>query len=274
MDFGLPVFERIVRAPEAEIDLAVAALAIARIEHPDLDPRPCLDRLDALARRAGDRGRPGSRTALDRLREVLFVEEAFRGNAGDYYDPRNSCLNDVLARRLGIPITLSVLMIEVGRRIGIRVEGIGLPGHFLVSAHTEGREVLLDPFHGGAVLTVEAAAERVSRAVGRAVPLVEAHWAPCTKRQILIRMLRNLKTVYAQREDWTRALAVTDRLLLLDGDSPVHLRDRGTVLVRLGRLHEGAAAWDRYLTRFPGAQDAGDFRRELRRVRQDLAARN
>jgi regulator of sirC expression with transglutaminase-like and TPR domain len=154
------------------------------------------------------------------------------------------------------------------------VEGIGLPGHFVVSAHVGAREVLIDPFNGGSVLTLEGAAEVASRALGRPVQLAEAHWAPCTKRQILVRMLRNLKTIYAKRETWDKALDIIDRLLLLDADSPIHLRDRGTVLVKLGRLHQGAAEWERYLTRYPNAQDAEGFRRELRRVRQDLASRN
>jgi regulator of sirC expression with transglutaminase-like and TPR domain len=106
------------------------------------------------------------------------------------------------------------------------------------------------------------------------VKLAEAHWAPCPKRQILVRMLRNLKGIYARREDWPRALAVVDRLLVLDAGSPVHLRDRGTVLVRLRRLHEGAAAWHRYLADFPNAQDADGFREELRKVRQKIGSLN
>ena len=214
------------------------------------------------------------RPRLDRLRGFLFEDEGFRGNAEDYYDPRNSCLNDVLARKLGIPITLSVLTMEVGRRVGLALEGIGLPGHFLVRARVTGRELLLDPFNGGALLTTAEAAVVAARAVGRPVQLAEAHWTPCTPAQILIRMLRNLKTVYVQRGDWERSLTVVDRLLVLDADSPIHLRDRGTVLVKIGRLWEGAAAWERYLQKFPDAQDVETFRQQLRRVRQELAARN
>jgi len=180
----------------------------------------------------------------------------------------------VLDRKLGIPITLSILTMEVGRRVGLDVEGIGLPGHFIVSASVGARRIFLDPFNGGAVLTPAQAAEVASRAVGRPVKLAEAHWAPCPKRQILVRMLRNLKGIYARGEDWPRALAVVDRLLVLDAESPVHLRDRGTVLVRMKRWHEGAAAWERYLTRFPNAQDAAGFREELRKVRQKIGSLN
>jgi regulator of sirC expression with transglutaminase-like and TPR domain len=274
MDPSLRAFADLAHAADAEIDLGLAALTVARVEYPDLVPAKYLDRLDDLARRVGAGGARDPRTALDRLRKFLFDAEGFRGNADDYYDPRNSCLNDVLDRGLGIPITLSVLIIEVGRRLGLRIDGIGLPGHFVVSVHVGSREILLDPFDGGSVLTVERAAAVVSRAVGRPVQLAEAHWAPCTKRQILIRMLRNLKTCYAQRESWEQTLAVIDRLRLLDPESPTHLRDHGTVLVKLGRLYEGAADWERYLVAFPQAQDAENFRRELRRIRQELAARN
>ena len=127
------------------------------------------------------------------------------------------------------------------------MEGVGLPGHFIVSARVGGQPVLLDPFHGGAVLTPEAAADVAARAVGRPVKLEEAHWTPTTKRQIVVRMLRNLKTIYARQSDWGRALCVIDRLLLVDAETPMHVRDRGTVLVKAGRLWEGVVEWERYL---------------------------
>ena len=272
MDPALRAFEELVKAPETAIDLGRAALAVARIEHPQIDEERELARLDALAARVGS-GRDAGAT-LERLRRLLFEEEGFRGNDGEYYDPRNSCLNDVLDRKLGIPITLSVLTMEVGRRVKLDIAGVGLPGHFIVSAAVGVRAVLLDPFHGGGVLTHAAAADVAARAVGRPVKLEEAHWTPCTPRQIVVRMLRNLKTIYARGKDWPRALAVVDRLLLVDPDTPTHLRDRGTVLVKAGRLWDGAAEWERYLGRHPGAQDAESFRQELRRVRQELGSRN
>ncbi|HEU4369438.1 MAG TPA: transglutaminase-like domain-containing protein [Methylomirabilota bacterium] len=274
MDPALRAFRDLVRGPDAALDLARAALAVARIEHPDLDESHEMARLDALATRVGTARRAEAAVALDRLKRLLFQEEGFRGNADEYYDPRNSCLNDVLDRKLGIPITLSVLMMEVGRRVGLDIAGVGLPGHFIVSATVGGRSILLDPFHGGTELTPAAAADVAARAVGRPVKLEESHWAPCTRRQIVVRMLRNLKTTYARRSDWTRALGVIDRLLLIDADVPMHLRDRGTVLVRSGRLTEGAAEWESYLSRYPHAQDAEAFRQELRRVRQELGSRN
>src|SRR6266852_5649960 len=265
MDDALRGFRDAVVGAEPEVDLTLGALEVARVEHPSLSSARERERLDALASRSGAGFVGDPVKALHRLREFLFEEEGFSGNGNDYYDPRNSCLNDVLDRRLGIPITLSVLTIEIGRRVGVEVDGVGLPGHFIVSARLAGRRVFLDPFDGGAVLTPERAEEIAARAVGRPVKLEEAHWAPCSKHQIVVRMLRNLKGIYAKRQDWDRALGVVDRLLVLDADSGVHQRDRGTVLVRLGRLHEGATEWERYLTRFPCAPDAEGFRDELRR---------
>jgi regulator of sirC expression with transglutaminase-like and TPR domain len=270
----LAAFKQLAEVDERRLDLGRAALTIARIEHPGLSVEQEVARLDELAARSAAGAAGDRQAALERLLAFLFEDEGFRGNAEEYYDPRNSCLNDVLDRKLGIPITLSVLTMEVGRRVGIDVDGVGLPGHFIVSANLGARRIFLDPFNGGAVLTPAQAAEVASRAVGRPVKLLDGHWAPCPKRQILVRMLRNLKGIYARREDWTRALAVVDRLLVLDADSPVHLRDRGSVLVRLRRLHEGAQAWERYLTRFPGAQDADAFREQLRKVRQKLGSLN
>ena len=273
MDPSLRDFAARLQGPDATIDLGRAALAVARLEHPDLDEAHELKRLDALATRVGA-GRGREAMALERLRRFLFQEEGFRGNDGEYYDPRNSCLNDVLDRKLGIPITLSVLTMEVGRRIGLEIAGVGLPGHFIVSATVGGRPVLFDPFNGGGVLTAADAAAVASRAVGRPVKLEDAHWTPCTPRQIVVRMLRNLKTIYARQKAWDRALGVIDRLLLIDPDAPTHVRDRGTVLVKAGRLWEGATVWESYLSRFPNAQDAESFRQELRRVRQELGSRN
>lgn len=257
-----------------EIDLAGVALAIARIEYPDLVPERSLAKLDALAARSAVSGVGDARRALDRLRDFLFEQEGFRGNADDYYDPRNSCLNDVLDRQLGIPITLAVLTMEVGRRVGLEILGIGLPGHFCVGARLGRELVLLDPFGGGRVLERAEAEGVASRAVGRPVKLTAAHFAPASKAQIVVRILRNLQGIYARREDWAKALAVIDRLLVVDADAPTHLRDRGTVLVKLGELHRGASEWERYLTRYPQARDAAAFKEELRRIRQTLAERN
>ncbi len=167
----------------SEIDLGGAALAVARIEYPDLVPEHSLTRLDELAARSAAAKLGDRRRAIERLRDFLFDEAGFRGNADDYYDPRNSCLNDVLDRQLGIPITLSVLIMEVGRRVGLEIQGIGLPGHFCVGARVGDELVLLDPFGGGRRLERDEAEAIASRAVGRQVELTDAHFVPTTKAQ-------------------------------------------------------------------------------------------
>ena len=274
MDASLRAFARALGTPEADLDLARAALLIAEVEHPGLPVADYLRALDLLAARSDARRSDDPLHRLHRLREFLFEEEGFRGNVEAYYDPGNSCLNEVLDRRLGIPITLSVVLMEVGRRVGLDIAGVGLPGHFVVSARIGPTAVLLDPFNGGALLTHESCVTLVSRALGRRVALKPALLAPVTKRQILVRMLDNLKAIYWQREDWPKALAITDRLLAADPTLVAVVRDRGTALTRLGDYRRGLADWERYLTERPQASDAEGLRGELRRARMLLASLN
>ncbi len=274
-DPSLAEFAAEVRRPDAAISLARAALLIARGEYPRLDVQAQLGRLTALAegacsaRRAAD---PLQR--LHRLREYLFEEQGFAGAREDYFDPRNSYLNDVLDRRLGIPITLSLLFIEAGRRLGLEMEGIGLPGHFITGARVDGEHVLLDPFNGGTVVTVEVCGELVARALGRPVRLTGEHFAPVSSRQFLTRMLANLKGIFWRREAWDRVIAIIDHILILNPEAGGEWRDRGVAWSNLGRLERGLADWERYLTDFPNAADHERVRSELRRVRQKLAQLN
>ncbi len=183
-DPSLAEFAAAVGRPDGEIRLARAALLIAAAEQPGLDVDRYLARLDDLAdtalaaRRAAD-----ALSRLHRLREFLFEELGFAGDRSDYFDPRNSHLNEVLDRRLGIPITLSLVFIEVGQRLGLQMEGIGLPGHFITGARIAGEHVLLDPFNRGAVLTVEACGQVVRQALGRPVQLRPEHFAPVDNRR-------------------------------------------------------------------------------------------
>jgi regulator of sirC expression with transglutaminase-like and TPR domain len=268
-------FAEEVSRPDGEIDLARAALLIALSEYPDLDIAGYLRRLDELARGVGEGGRaadPLSR--LHRLREYLFEEQGFAGNSRQYYDPRNSYLNEVLDRRLGIPITLSLVMIEVGRRLGLEMEGIGLPGHFITGARVGGEHVLLDPFNGGTVLTAESCGELVGRALGRTVTLKPEHFQPVGNRQFLTRMLANLKSSYWRGEQWDRAIRVIDQILVLNPSTGSEWRDRGVAWSNMGLPLRGLADWERYLTDFPHAADHDKIKGQLRRVREKLARLN
>lgn len=274
-DPSLPDFTAAVSRPDGEIRLARAALLIAAAEQPGLDVDRYLDRLEALAEAAEPARRAADALSrLHRLREFLFEEQGFAGDRADYFDPRNSQLNQVLDRRLGIPITLSLVLIEVGRRLGLEMEGVGLPGHFIAAARIAGEQVLLDPFNRGALLTVEACGQVVNRALGRPVHLRPEHFAPVDNRQFLTRMLANLKGIYWRQEAWDKVVRVIDRMLALNPAAAGERRDRGAAWSNMGRLERGVADWERYLTEFPNAADHDQVRSQLRRVRQKLAQLN
>ena len=243
-DPSLAAFAVAVDRPDDQIRLAHAALLIAAGDQPELDVDDYLGRLAALAEAAEPARRADDALGrLHRLREYLFEELGFSGDRDDYFDPRNSHLNEVLNRRLGIPITLSLVLIEVGRRLDLEMEGIGLPGHFITGARIAGEQVLLDPFNRGALLTTESCRELVSQALGRPVRLAPEHFAPVGNRQFLTRMLANLKGVYWRREAWDKVVGVIDRLLVLNPASAVERRDRGAAWSNMGRLERGAADW-------------------------------
>jgi regulator of sirC expression with transglutaminase-like and TPR domain len=264
-----------VSRPDGRIDLARAALAIARWEYPRLDADAYLERLDGLARSVdGVRRSPDALGRLHRLREYLFVEQGFTGNRDDYYDPRNSFLNDVLDRRQGIPITLSLVLMEVGKRLGLAIEGIGLPGHFIAGARLDDSQILLDPFNGGALVTPEECEELVGSVVGRPVTLRPEHYSPVSGRQLLTRMLANLKGAYWRRQEWDRVVGAIDRLLVLDPKAAGEWRDRGVAWSNLGEVRRGLGDWERYLTEFPDAEDHETVKGHLRRARQKLAQLN
>ena len=221
--------------PEGEIDLAEAALLIASEEYPDLNVDRYLARLDdmgvALRARLADEPRP--ERAVMALNRYLFQEEGFHGNVKEYYDPRNSYLNEVIDRRIGIPITLSTVYMEVARRAGVRVEGVGLPGHFVVRVVSGAHGLLVDPFHGGVLLTEADCQERLDRIFAGRVKIEPGMLVPCGRREILGRMLRNLKAIFMRREDFPRALWAADLLLCVHPDSAEDLRDRGLLYAAL-----------------------------------------
>jgi regulator of sirC expression with transglutaminase-like and TPR domain len=274
-DPPLREFAELTGVPDDRVDLARAALTIARWEYPALEVDGYVERLDELARGVDGRRRSTDPLGrLHRLREYLFVEQGFAGNREDYYDPRNSFLNDVLDRRQGNPITLSLVLMEVGKRLGLAVEGIGLPGHFIAGARFGDSQILLDPFNAGALLTPEACEKLVGRALGRKVALKPENYAAVTRRQFLARMLANLKGIYWQRQAWGRVVGVIDRLLVLDPKAAGEWRDRGLAWTNLGEIRRGLVDWERYLTEFPNAADHEAVKGQLRKARQKLAQLN
>jgi regulator of sirC expression with transglutaminase-like and TPR domain len=205
---------------ESSWELAEAALLFAAGEYPDLDVAAYLQKLDDLAEECRSAietyGLEGPRAAA-RLCRYLFELAGYLGNREEYADPRNSYLNEVLDRKLGLPITLSVVAISVGRRLGIPLEGVGMPGHFLLRS-PEG-EVYFDPFAGGHPVTAEECRERLEAIYGDRLPWSDAYLEPVSRRQILIRMLNNLKLSYLQRNDFFRARNILEFYMVLDPGS-------------------------------------------------------
>ena len=228
-------FATCVALPEAELDLASAALWLAAEDCPELDTQVYLGRLESLADRVRVAWgkRPGSVAALDALRSVLVEEESFRGNTNSYYDPQNSFLNKVLDRRVGIPISLSIVWIEVGRRAGIPIEGVNLPGHFVVRLLDRHEPTLIDPFCGGMVLTARECEDRLRQTQGEGWRLSPEDLVAAGPKQMLVRVLNNLRLIYLETEDYGRALSVVDRLALIAGNTPKLRRDRGLLFARL-----------------------------------------
>jgi regulator of sirC expression with transglutaminase-like and TPR domain len=211
-------FAAAVQRDDDDIELDVAALLIGAWEHEGFDVEPhrrALDRIAASAARATGGG-AGARAVV----ATLFSDLGFRGNTADYYDPRNSFLAEVLERRVGIPITLSVLTIEVARRIGVRAVGVGFPGHFLVRVDDGPTSLILDPFNGGAELDRPALESLLARTAGPDARLDETSLAACSKRATLIRMLNNLAGIYERSGDRFRSLEVLERLVALDAENP------------------------------------------------------
>jgi len=255
-------------------DLAAPAFLIARLEFPHLDPGPYLDRLDQMGSLSAERiaKDPGPDAPLaarvDALNRYLFGEIGFHGNREQYEDPRNSCLNEVLDRRTGIPITLSLVYIEIARRAGIRAEGINFPGHFLVRAqhdlHTDdpGDGLIVDPFHDGAILNEDDCRDLLRKHLGE-----EAVWEPqllarATRRQILVRMLLNLKRLYVHWRSFPQARAVADLLLTLSPNSTGELHDRGLLAYHMNDFPAALRDLELYLKLSRQAVDREDDARK------------
>lgn len=265
--------ERLVKAPDADrvgsdFNLALGALLVAAAEYPDLDIEGCQANLNRMASAIRSRmpEEPTPLQELNTLTDLLFGVIGFAGNRDNYYDPRNSYLNEVLDRRIGIPITLSLLCVDVGRRAGVPVRGIGMPGHFLVN-HPEEPDLFVDTFSGGVLLNEEECAALLKQSAGEGARLQERHLTPVTPREMLARLLRNLKAIYWEREDFGRCIVAIGGLMAVLPDRHEERRDRGVVHLKAGHHQESEADFAAYLEAAPNAEDARTVRNALSRLR-------
>jgi regulator of sirC expression with transglutaminase-like and TPR domain len=262
------------RDPAAPLDVAELALRLAADEYPDLDVDAYLSELAGMAHEA-KRYLGGSLEARARgLCRYLFHDCGFRGNVQDYYDPRNSYLNEVLDRRTGLPITLSAVAIAVGGRAGLDVVGVGLPGHFVAKAVAGGAEVLFDPFHGGRLLTAADCALLVEQVTGTPFEVTPDALRAVTAGPFLLRMLNNLKGAYLRLGDFPKAVRVIERLRQLDPADVVQQRDLGVSLMRAGHAGRAIDPLAAYLDARPGASDADLVTQLLRQAKGEVAKWN
>lgn len=265
-----------VLAGTGPLDVVEASLWIAYEEYPDLDVDRESGRLHLLAaegaRRVAHLSNPFAR--LDGLQRYFVDDLGFRGNATDYDDPRNSYLNEVLDRRLGIPLTLSLVFMELARAAGFRPSGVALPGHFVTRLAHEDRVIFVDPYHGAQLITEEDCRLLVRRCTGRASLFRRDYLAGASDRVVLRRLLLNLKHTYVGRNDYARALAVVERLILLDPGDSREIRDMGFLKAHLGRPGAAIVDLETYLSLDPGAADRESIEGRLVWLRRKLSETN
>ena len=269
---------QIVSGPDEDISLAEAALLIAGHEYPDLPVPAYLSRIEQLAH--GLRMRIGEdATALERIAELnqfLFGDLGFKANSGDYYDPRNSFLNEVLERRTGIPITLSVVYMELGRRIGLPLRGVSFPGHFLVTCDVPDGTVVLDPYSSGISLGLADLQKMLRKVRGGEVsrPIVAGMLVAASNREIIVRMLRNLKATYLRGHDLDKALPIMNWIISIVPEQTPELRDRGMIYQELECPRAALVDFEAYLERLPSCDDADDIRRRIIELQRDASRLN
>ncbi len=262
---------------DEQIDLLRAALTYAKTEYPDLDVEECVRHVEGLADRVRNYAgsSPDSQAAFAAMNRVLYEEDGFRGNRDNYYDPQNSYLNRVLERRTGIPITLSVIYMEVARRAGLPVFGVAMPGHFLLKHYeVDGRQTFIDAFHAGRLLTPGEAILRVKEIYEDESRLQPEFMNSVGKRQILTRMLNNLRSIYISTRAFKKALAIVDLVLAIHPRSPEDLRQRALLRYNEGMLRAAAEDLDDYVRVAPEASDADEMRQTALSIRRTLAMMN
>ena len=259
------------------VDLLRAALTFARIEDPQLDVEQYVSRVEELSQRATakvqDLDDPANVIAA--LNQVLFQEEMFRGNTVDYYSPRNSFLHDVLDRRLGIPISLALVYMEVARRVGFPLFGVGMPGHFLLKHYdAAGHSILIDVFERGVVVTEEDCRQKLNTIYSGQLTLQPEFLLPVTRRQMLTRMLNNLRSIYLSRRDFRRAVQVVDLILVIYPRSPEDVKQRAVLRYNLDDYRGALNDFEEYVKMSPDASDADEIRQTALSLRRSMAMMN
>lgn len=254
MDLAL---EHLVTRDLEAVPVEEIAFSIARERYPDFDFKPYRERLDEFGHRASMRvGRVvGARSIAEGLAHYLFAEEGFRGNSGDYYNPSNSYLNDVMDTRHGIPITLSILYIAVARRLGHHMKGVSFPGHFLVRFDHEGETYFVDAYHRGKILNEENCRNRLQEMYGDRIPFRPEFLEPAPHREILLRMLTNLKLIALRQTDYPAAYQVLSNILLFKPEGGVELKERGLVSFQLECFGQALTDLEGYLRESPDDPD-------------------
>ena len=266
----------LIEGRDASVPLDRAALELARIEFPKLEADDFIAILDSYAGELRERlkGARDGATYITETNRFLFDELGFRGNTSDYYDPRNSCLNHVLIARTGIPIALSLVYIEIARRLQRPVQGIGLPGHFIVRYDDGHYSVFLDPFHGGQRLEPDECFTLASGAAQREIEPDPKWLAPVSRRDILLRMLRNLGAAYSTRGLTAKAIDVLGLLIRANPDSADEYRQRGILEVQAGHVAAAKSDLQRYLELAPTPEERERAREDVQKIQHWLASMN
>jgi regulator of sirC expression with transglutaminase-like and TPR domain len=269
-------FRELVTLPDGAIPLAETALLLACEEYPQLEISPYLDKLDEFAGYVRPKLRPGNSPleTIEAINEVLFGVAGFRGNTENYNDPRNSFFNDVLERRIGIPITLSAVYIEVARRVSFPMFGVGMPGHFLIKYRDRTQELFLDAFNAGQLLTREDCSRRFKEIFGDEKEFSERMLDIVSPRQMLFRMSNNLKTIYLNVHAYEKSLAMIEMMLLADPEAMEQYRDRGILHVQLRRFSAAVRDFERYVKGAPHSKDRPQIEEHLKELRRIQAMMN
>ena len=243
-------FSKLAFLPDEQIDLARGALLIAKTAYPDIDESYYLQRLNQMAAKVETSGKAAKNTLdiIPRLNRLLFEEEKLYGNSENYYDPDNSFLNQVLDRKLGIPITLSLIYIEVARRLELDMRGIGLPGHFITALYHASGRIFIDPFYRGEIRTLDDCQEIVRKNLGNSGTYNPNWLEPVSRKEFLARMLRNLKLIYAQKNNDVMLFRMIHWILTLEPESPVELRERAMLYEAMGNPARAIEDWERFIT--------------------------